>query len=152
MNVHVSASNAASMATRTPTPITVAYGDGIGPEIMKASLKVLDAAGAALAPEPIEIGEQVYLKGNERRASRTARGSPCAGRKSSTRRRSPRPRAAAIKSLNVTVRKSLGMFANVRPCAALSPFVATKPSRHGRGDRARERGRPLCRHRAPPDR
>ena len=45
------------------TKITVAYGDGIGPEIMKATLNVLEAAGAQLEYDVIEIGEQVYLKG-----------------------------------------------------------------------------------------
>ena len=40
-------------------PITVAHGDGIGPEIMSASLKVLEAAGANIAVEPIAVGEQV---------------------------------------------------------------------------------------------
>jgi isocitrate dehydrogenase len=45
-------------------PITVANGDGIGPEIMAATLKVLKAAGAQIAPEFIEIGEKVYLSGN----------------------------------------------------------------------------------------
>ena len=48
----------------SPVPITVAYGDGIGPEIMKASLRVLEAAGARLAVENIAIGESVYLAGN----------------------------------------------------------------------------------------
>jgi isocitrate dehydrogenase len=46
------------------TPVTVAFGDGIGPEIMQASLKILVAAGARLAFEPIDIGERVYLSGN----------------------------------------------------------------------------------------
>ena len=46
------------------TPITVARGDGIGPEIMKASLKVLVQAGADIAIEPIDIGERLYLSGN----------------------------------------------------------------------------------------
>ena len=45
------------------TPITIAFGDGIGPEIMEATLKVLDAAGAQLDYERIEIGEKVYLRG-----------------------------------------------------------------------------------------
>jgi isocitrate dehydrogenase len=31
------------------TKITVAYGDGIGPEIMAATLRILDAAGARLS-------------------------------------------------------------------------------------------------------
>ena len=46
------------------TPITVARGDGIGPEIMDATLAILGAAGARLAIEEIEIGEKVYLRGN----------------------------------------------------------------------------------------
>ena len=46
------------------TTITVARGDGIGPEIMDASIKVLDAAGADVEWEHIEVGEQVYLSGN----------------------------------------------------------------------------------------
>ena len=29
-------------------PITVAHGDGIGPEIMNATLRILEAAGASL--------------------------------------------------------------------------------------------------------
>ena len=45
-------------------PITVAHGDGIGPEIMSATLRILEAAGAPLAVETIEIGEKVYLRGN----------------------------------------------------------------------------------------
>ena len=46
-----------------PTPITVAYGDGIGPEIMDATLRILEAAGAQLAIERIDIGESVYHRG-----------------------------------------------------------------------------------------
>jgi hypothetical protein len=46
------------------TPITVAHGDGIGPEIMEATLQIMEAAGAALDIETIEIGEKVYLRGN----------------------------------------------------------------------------------------
>ena len=42
-------------------PITVAHGDGIGPEIMAATLHILKAAGARLDIETIEIGEKVYL-------------------------------------------------------------------------------------------
>ncbi|MFN2480997.1 MAG: NADP-dependent isocitrate dehydrogenase, partial [Pyrinomonadaceae bacterium] len=45
-------------------PITVARGDGIGPEIMEATLHILRAAGARLDIEEIEIGEKVYLAGN----------------------------------------------------------------------------------------
>jgi isocitrate dehydrogenase len=46
------------------TPITVAHGDGIGPEIMAATLGILEAAGARIAPEFIEIGERIYREGH----------------------------------------------------------------------------------------
>jgi isocitrate dehydrogenase len=39
--------------------ITVACGDGIGPEIMKATLRVLQAAEVPIDPQVIEIGEKV---------------------------------------------------------------------------------------------
>ena len=44
--------------------ITVAKGDGIGPEIMDATLKIILAAGAKLEIDEIEVGEKVYLAGN----------------------------------------------------------------------------------------
>lgn len=43
--------------------ITIAKGDGIGPEIMDATLKIIKAAGAQLEFDEIEVGEKVYLKG-----------------------------------------------------------------------------------------
>ncbi len=36
------------------------------------------------------------------------------------------PQGGGFKSLNVTTRKKLGLYANVRPCVAYSPFVDTK--------------------------
>ena len=46
------------------TKITIANGDGIGPEIMKATLDIILAAGAEIETEEIEVGEKVYLSGN----------------------------------------------------------------------------------------
>ena len=40
------------------TPITVAHGDGIGPEIAGATLRILEAAGAQIKSEVIEVGEK----------------------------------------------------------------------------------------------
>ena len=45
------------------TPVAVAYGDGIGPEIMAATLKILLAAQAPIDPQVIEVGEKVYRQG-----------------------------------------------------------------------------------------
>ncbi len=106
-------------------PITVAYGDGIGPEIMKATLRIITAGGADLDLEVIEIGEAVYKAGN------TAGIEPEAWeslRRTKVFLKAPitTPQGGGFKSLNVTVRKAFGLFANVRPCPSYSPFVATK--------------------------
>ena len=45
--------------------ITVAYGDGIGSEIMEATLVILREAGANIAIETIEIGERIYNMGSK---------------------------------------------------------------------------------------
>ncbi|MBI1340036.1 NADP-dependent isocitrate dehydrogenase [bacterium] len=106
-------------------PITVAFGDGIGPEIMMASLKVLLAGGADLDIEPISIGEHVYLAGNTAGIAPEAWDSL---RRTRVFYKAPitTPQGGGYKSLNVTVRKTLGMFSNVRPSVAYAPFVATK--------------------------
>ena len=44
--------------------ITIAKGDGIGPEIMDATLAILKAASAQFEIDEIEVGEKVYLAGN----------------------------------------------------------------------------------------
>lgn len=109
----------------SPVPITIAYGDGIGPEIMRASLRVLEAAGAALAPEVIEIGESVYIGGNSAGIAPSAWESL---RRTKVFYKAPitTPQGGGFKSLNVTVRKSLGLYANIRPCSSYAPFVETK--------------------------
>jgi isocitrate dehydrogenase len=110
---------------RGAVPVTVAFGDGIGPEIMKASLKVLIRAGANIAIEPIEIGERLYLSGNTSGIGPEAWDSL---RRTRVFYKAPitTPQGGGYKSLNVTVRKTLGLFANVRPCVAYQPFIATK--------------------------
>ncbi len=106
-------------------PITVAHGDGIGPEIMQASLRVLEAAGAALDIETIDIGEKVYLSGN---SAGIAQESWDSLRRTKVFLKAPitTPQGGGYKSLNVTVRKTMGQFANVRPCVSYAPFVRTK--------------------------
>jgi isocitrate dehydrogenase len=107
------------------TKITVAYGDGIGPEIMDATLKVILAAGAQLDIETIEIGEKVYLKGVSAGIEDSSWESL---KRTKVFLKAPitTPQGSGFKSLNVTVRKMLGLYANVRPCVAYAPFVATK--------------------------
>ena len=109
----------------TKTPITVAHGDGIGPEIMNATLQILEAAGAALEIETIEIGEKVYLRGNSAGIEPSAWESLLRTR---VFLKAPitTPQGGGFKSLNVTTRKTLGQYANVRPCVSYHPFVHTR--------------------------
>jgi isocitrate dehydrogenase len=117
--------NEMTTTTPTKTPITVAYGDGIGPDIMQASLDIMLAAGAQLDIETIAIGEAVYAAGH---TSGIEASSWDSLRRTKVFFKAPitTPQGGGFKSLNVTIRKSLGLYANVRPCAAYAPFVATK--------------------------
>jgi isocitrate dehydrogenase len=107
------------------TPITVACGDGIGPEIMAATLHILREAGARIDTEVIEIGEKVYLRGNSAGIDPSAWESL---RRTRVFLKAPitTPQGGGFKSLNVTTRKTLGLYANVRPCVSYHPYVQTK--------------------------
>lgn len=126
------------MATIAPTPrlasgqpeepavatIAVAHGDGIGPEIMDATLRVLEAAGARLHCLPLELGESAYRAGCT--AGITAAGWTTIA-KADAILKAPitTPLGSGYKSLNVTLRKTLGLFVNVRPTRSYAPFVPT---------------------------
>jgi isocitrate dehydrogenase len=107
------------------TRITVAKGDGIGPEIMDATLTILQAAGARIEIDEIEVGEKVYLAGN---TSGIAPEAWDVIRRNKIFLKAPitTPQGGGYKSLNVTTRKFLGLYSNVRPCRSLHPFVSTK--------------------------
>lgn len=83
------------------------------------------AAGAQIAIDEIEVGEKVYLSGN---TSGIAPESWDIIRRNKVFLKAPitTPQGGGYKSLNVTTRKFLGLYANVRPCVSLHPFVATK--------------------------
>ena len=106
-------------------PITVANGDGIGPEIMAATLRILEAAEAPLEIETIDIGEKVYSPDN---TAGIAASSWDSLRRTKVFLKAPitTPQGKGFKSLNVTIRKVLGLYANVRPCVSYDPFIETK--------------------------
>jgi isocitrate dehydrogenase len=102
--------------------ITVAFGDGIGPEIMDATLFVLKEAKAKINIDTIEIGAAYYNRG-------VSTGIPPHAWDSLKRTKvllkAPitTPQGGGYKSINVTLRKTLGLYANVRPCRSFHPFV-----------------------------
>ncbi|WP_298982732.1 NADP-dependent isocitrate dehydrogenase [Caldilinea sp.] len=107
-------------------PVAVAYGDGIGPEIMDAVMRVLDAAKAPLSYDTVEMGEKVYQRGF---TSGITPETWATIRRNRVLLKAPitTPQGGGYKSLNVTLRKALNLYANVRPAKSYAPFV---PARH----------------------
>lgn len=109
----------------SPTPVSVARGDGIGPEITDAVLELLHAAGAQLDICEITLGAAAYDAGHDD-------GLPPAAIEQIERTRlllkAPlaTPSGGGYRSVNVAIRKRFGLFANVRPVTALHPAVATR--------------------------
>jgi len=105
--------------------ISLIKGDGIGPEITDSVIRILNAANSGLNFIEIEAGEKVYLSGK-------TSGIPDSAwdilRKYPVLLKGPitTPRGSGYKSLNVTIRTTLGLFANIRPARTYDPFVKTK--------------------------
>ena len=104
--------------------ITVAFGDGIGPEVMESTLSILAEAKARISIETIEVGKIMYERG-------FSSGIPPEAWKSIQNNKIllkgpiTTPQGGGYKSLNVTMRKMLGLYSNVRPCASYHPFINT---------------------------
>jgi isocitrate dehydrogenase len=108
----------------TPVKVCIAKGDGIGPEIMDATLEILSAAGARIEPDFIDVGEKVYLSGELSGIPEDA-WAKITDHKIILKGPITTPFGSGYKSLNVTIRKTLGLFANVRPCTAFHPYIKT---------------------------
>lgn len=106
-------------------PISVAHGDGIGPEIMQATLHILKEAGAAIEIEEVAIGEKLYLSGHPTGIADETWESLL---RTKVFLKAPitTPQGGGYRSLNVTVRTRLGLYANIRPCVSYAPFIETR--------------------------
>jgi isocitrate dehydrogenase len=93
--------------------ITVAMGDGIGPEVMGSVLQVFRAARVPLELETVEMGRDVALAGERSGVSAEARRSV---ESTGVLFKGPMetPKGEGYKSVNVTARKLWGAFANKR--------------------------------------
>lgn len=117
----------ASVTTRTK--VTAIAGDGIGPEVMRATQRILNAAGAAIDWEDAEAGAEVFRKGISTGAPQETLDS--IGR-TGIALKGPleTPVGFGEKSANVTLRKFFEMYGNIRPVREL-PGIKTPYS--GRG-------------------
>ena len=102
--------------------ITVAKGNGIGPEIMDATLSIMKAAGVEVEYDEIIIGEEIYKQGISA-GIRSEDWETLRRNKVFLKAPITTPQGKGFKSLNVTVRKSMGLYANIRPCRSYMPFV-----------------------------
>jgi isocitrate dehydrogenase (NAD+) len=97
--------------------VTLIPGDGVGPEIVEACRRVIDASGAAVEWEVQEAGADVMDKYGTPlpnhvlesiRANRVALKGPITT-----------PVGSGFRSVNVALRKELGLYANLRPARSL---------------------------------
>ncbi len=107
--------------------ITVIPGDGIGPEVTEAALKVLEATGVGFSWQRAEMGHEAW----ERCGNPVPPETVAAIRKSDAALKGPCTSApgAPYRSPNVAIRLELDLFAGVRPCKAYpgirTPFAGT---------------------------
>ena len=111
--------------TSKATPITIAYGDGIGPEIMESAVRILKEARANVELHTIEVGKNIYEKGFNSGLMPSA-WQELDSTKILLKAPITTPQGGGYKSLNVTMRKKLGLYANVRPVKAFAPYVETR--------------------------
>ncbi len=115
--------------SRRPVPVTVIPGDGVGPEIVRSAMRVIDAAGVPIAWEEAAAGADVFRRGD-------SSGVPGETRASIERThvvlKGPleTPVGFGEKSANVTLRKLFETYANVRPAREL-PGVPTRYAGEG---------------------
>ncbi len=96
--------------TRT---ITLIRGDGIGPEVSDAVLEILSAAGAPLAFEEVVVGREAERGEGDPLPERAI----ASIRKNRLALKGPvgTPIGAGFQSVNVRLRKTLDLYANLRP-------------------------------------
>jgi isocitrate dehydrogenase (NAD+) len=99
--------------------VTVIPGDGIGPEIMEATLAVLDAAGADLELEPQLAGVSALERMQDPLPPPTLESI----RRTGIALKGPltTPSGSGFRSINVALRKEFDLYANVRPVVSLVP-------------------------------
>ena len=105
--------------------IAVAAREGIGPHKNDAVLEVLKAADPALSFAPVTVGLEAYRAGHNAGFGRDVLDAVA---EHGVILKGPitTPQGGGYKSVNVSLRKTFGLYANLRPCVAYAPFVKTQ--------------------------
>ena len=101
--------------------VTLIPGDGIGPELAEATRRVLDASGVAFEWETVDAGEGVIAQ----------YGTPLPEHVLESIKRNrialkgpiTTPVGGGFRSVNVTLRQALGLYANLRPARSIKGLV-----------------------------
>lgn len=106
--------------------ITVFKGDGIGPEICDAVLKILEAAKAPLTYECFEVGEAEYHRNGKLIPDEAF----ASFEKNKILLKAPitTPIGKGFRSLNVTLRNQYDLYANIRPAKSNTAVVTPFPN------------------------
>jgi len=114
--------NLALSATRNQSTKTVTLipGDGIGPEIAASVQRVFEAAEAPIAWEPVDVTPVRYPDGT----MGIPRDVIDSVHRNKVGLKSPlmTPVGKGFRSLNLALRKTFGLYANVRPCKSIEGY------------------------------
>ena len=100
-----------------PLRVTLIAGDGIGPEVIDVARRTIDATGVVIAWEPQDMGAGAFARTGDPlppatleaiRATRVALKGPI-----------ETPPSSGSRSANIRLRRTLDLYANVRPCRLL---------------------------------
>jgi isocitrate dehydrogenase (NAD+) len=116
-----SISSTAASSSMTDTTIAVIPGDGIGPEIMRATLRVLDALELGLKYDVVEAGLAAQEKFGELLPAATLEA--IARHRVALKSPLTTPVGEGFTSINVALRRRFDLYANVRPAIS---FPGTK--------------------------
>ena len=103
--------------------VTLVPGDGIGPEVTAAAVRVVEAVGAPIDWEEVEAGAEVIAK----YGTAVPEGVLNSIRKNGVALKGPMgtPIGGGFKSANVELRQALDLYASVRPVRNV-PGIATR--------------------------
>lgn len=103
--------------------VTLLPGDGIGPEVVSATLRVIEATGVTVEWDRYEAGQKAHEAGDDPLPDAVVESI----RRNEVALKGPitTPVGEGFKSVNVRLRQRLDLYANVRPCRQL-PGLATR--------------------------
>jgi len=97
--------------------VTLIPGDGIGPELVEATCRVLDASGVAFEWETVEAGESAIAEYGTPLPDHVLES--VSRNKVALKGPITTPVGGGFRSVNVTLRQALGLYANLRPARSM---------------------------------